>query len=112
MWCVSCFRPEGSANACGLCTTAVAACSATLPYQSLFLSLSHARVAAYSAATDSDSTDAIARYLWNMALAAALQPLLHMAEVAFRNALFDVGQQTTSGRNLTFRTVACWLGIS
>lgn len=44
-----------------------------------------------------------------MALAAAFQPVLHIVEVAFRNALYDVGVQATSGRNLTFRTVDSWL---
>ena len=90
-------------------TTPAQQSPARLSYRSLFVSLSRARVSAYSIDADSDSTDAVARYLWNIALAAAFQPVVHMVEVAFRNAIFDVGAQTTSARHLRYRTVDCWL---
>lgn len=83
--------------------------SISLSYKALFLSLSRARISAYSLDSDDDSTDAVARYMWNMALSAAFQPVLHIAEVAFRNALYSVGLQTTAGRPFTTRTVPCWL---
>lgn len=83
--------------------------SVTLSYGALLLSLSRIRISAYSLETDTDSVDAVARYLWNIALVAALQPVLHVAEVAFRNALYDVGVETTAGRITTIRAVPCWL---
>jgi hypothetical protein len=49
--------------------------------------LSPQRLAAYRLPTDIDPTHGLARYLWNIALAAAMQPALHVLEVAFRNEL-------------------------
>ncbi|HEY7394014.1 MAG TPA: hypothetical protein VH559_04190 [Gemmatimonadaceae bacterium] len=83
--------------------------SAPLSYNQLFRSFSRERIAAYSRDDDSDSTDAIARYLWNVALASAFQPVLHVVEVAFRNALYDVGKQTAAPRVTKTRQVDCWL---
>jgi hypothetical protein len=73
------------------------------------MSLSEARLAAYSLTTDTDSSDAAARYLWNMALANALQSVLHVAEVAFRNAIYIAGEESTRALPLSFGTVSCWL---
>lgn len=64
---------------------------------------------AYSPQKDRDSVDAVARYFWNMALASALLPSIHILEVCVRNALFDVGVKQTRGRTLIFRSVRCWL---
>jgi hypothetical protein len=60
-------------------------------------------------ATDTDSVDAVARYVWNMALCAAVIPTLHLVEVAFRNAIYSAGIETTNGRNLKTRVIGCWL---
>ena len=80
-----------------------------ITFKSAAISLSHERLAAYSLETDNDSGDAAARYLWNMALANALQSVLHVAEVAFRNALFVAGGESTATRTLMFGTIPCWL---
>jgi len=81
----------------------------TITYAALCRSLSRERLAAYSLDTDQDSTDAVARYQWNLALAAALGPGLHFVEIALRNALYLTGQQTTAGRIQGYRQVRCWL---
>ena len=83
-----------------------------LSYSALLLSLSRSRLSAYSLETDHDSTDAVARYAWNMALGAAFQPVLHLVEVALRNAIYDVGVQTTSARGFKARVIPCWLDAS
>lgn len=83
--------------------------SPTLSYRVLFHSLSSKRFAAYSLESDVDSVDGAARYLWNLALAAAITPVLHLLEVSFRNALFEVGCETTAGRGLRTGLVPCWL---
>ncbi len=80
-----------------------------MTYRSLCRSLSAERLAAYSLETDLDSEDAPARYLWNLALCAQLHPVFHIVEVAFRNALYNIGEQETRGRGLKYQTVACWL---
>ncbi len=80
-----------------------------LTYRALARSLSQARLAAYSLETDSDSIDCVSRYMWNLALTAALQATLHVVEVTFRNALFEVGVQATAGRPLRYAQIACWL---
>lgn len=80
-----------------------------LTYRALVRSLSPARLAAYSLDTDRDSIDCVSRYMWNLALAAALQTTLHVVEVTFRNALFEAGVQTTAGRSLRYGRIACWL---
>jgi hypothetical protein len=85
------------------------ATSHAVSYRSLFRSLSQKRFAAYSLENDHDSVDAAARYLWNMALAAAITPALHLVEVSFRNAIYEVGCETTAGRHLKTGTVPCWL---
>lgn len=57
--------------------------SATVTYAAVCRSISRERLGAYSLATDTDSVDAVARYVWNMALCAAVIPTLHLVEVAF-----------------------------
>jgi hypothetical protein len=54
-------------------------------------------------------SDAVARDEWNMALAASVTPVLHLAEVAFRNAIYAAGAETTARRTLKWRLVPCWL---
>jgi hypothetical protein len=81
----------------------------TVSYAALCRSLSRERLAAYSLETDKDSIDGVARYQWNMALAAAVTPVLHLVEVAFRNAIYTAGIETTAGRQVKWRIVPCWL---
>lgn len=59
--------------------------------------------------TDRDSIDCVSRYVWNLALAAALQTTLHVVEVTFRSALFEAGVRATAGRSLRYGRIACWL---
>jgi hypothetical protein len=51
----------------------------------------------------------VARYQWNLALAAAVTPVLHLVEVAFRNAIYAAGVEATARRSLKWRIVPCWL---
>lgn len=80
-----------------------------LTYSLLARALSTPRLAAYSREDDRDSVDAIARYLWNMSVGGAIWPTVHLLEVAVRNVLFEVGQERTKGRVLTFGPVGSWL---
>jgi hypothetical protein len=81
-----------------------------IAFKTAAFSLSHERLAAYSLDSDIDSGDAAARYLWNMALANALQSVLHVTEIAFRNALFIAGAEAAARAGaLTFGTIPCWL---
>lgn len=57
--------------------------------------VSPTRLQAYRLATDRDDLDALARYLWNMALSEALYPSLQNMEIALRNSL-----QQAVGRTL------------
>jgi hypothetical protein len=77
--------------------------------RSLVRSLSRERFQAYSLGSDKDSVDAAARYLWNIALGAAITPVLHLVEVAFRNAIYEAGCEATAHRQLKTGTIPCWL---
>jgi hypothetical protein len=81
----------------------------TVSYSLLFRALSKPRVSAYSLESDTDSVDAVARYVWNIAVCAAMLPVLHLVEVSFRNALYETGVETTAGRVSATRTIPCWL---
>lgn len=83
-----------------------------ITWSALCRSFSRERIGAYSLESDSDSTDALARYLWNGHLCAAFQPSLHTLEVAFRNAMFvaSQGAVNVSGRKLG--TTGCWLDVT
>jgi hypothetical protein len=78
-------------------------------YRDIQAALSPARIRAYSKETDIDSTDAIARYLWNMAIGSALWPALHVVEVTVRNTLFEVGAEVSQNTPLRPSLVPCWL---
>jgi hypothetical protein len=78
-------------------------------HKALLSGLSEARVCAYSSKLDSDSIDAVARYLWNIALGNAIWPAVHVLEVVVRNALYEEGVSQTSRMALTYRKVDCWL---
>ena len=81
----------------------------TITHAAVCRSLSRERLAGYSLVTDSDSVDAVARYVWNMALCSAVAPMLHLVEVAFRNAIYSAGVETTAGLFRATGRVPCWL---
>lgn len=82
---------------------------ATISHAALCRSLSRERLSGYALPGDADAIDAAARYEWNMALASALLPLLHLVEVTFRNAIYSAGVDATAGRSMRWRIVPCWL---
>ncbi|HEU0015048.1 MAG TPA: hypothetical protein VFQ45_15270 [Longimicrobium sp.] len=67
------------------------------------------RLRAYRLPSDADETDGLARYLWNLALADAIQPALHVLEVAFRNEISRAAAKLTSGRRYAFDRIPSWL---
>jgi len=71
--------------------------------------LSVERLAAYATDEDSDQLDAVARYIWNVALACAIQPSLHALEITLRNNLFNGSRKIVDESRLSFREVPCWL---
>ena len=71
--------------------------------------LSEERLQAYATKGDSDSLDAVARYIWNLAPGAAMQPLLHVLEITFRNHIFDNSVKFIDESKLKFHHVDCWL---
>jgi len=78
-------------------------------YRDLQVSLSSARIRAYSKDDDQDSDDAIARYMWNMAIGSALWPALHVLEVTIRNAFYEVGASVAKNNPQPVNRVPCWL---
>ena len=76
---------------------------------SLQRALSEERLQAYAIQGDTDSLDAVARYIWNLALSAAMQPALHALEITFRNHLFENSVRIVNEASLAFREVECWL---
>ena len=77
---------------------------------SLRNALSTERLGAYARPEDADDVDSVARYLWNLALCSALQPVLHTLEVTVRNHLFTVSRRIVNETALSFDRVPCWLG--
>lgn len=71
--------------------------------------LSAERLEPYRLGSDSDRLDGVARYLWNMALASAIQPAIHILEVTFRNHLYDGSAKLFATRRWSSRSGACWL---
>ncbi len=51
----------------------------------------------------------MARYIWNLALGAAMQPILHVLEVTFRNHIYYNSVKFIDESKLKFRDVDCWL---
>lgn len=78
----------------------------------LCAAMSHERLGAYSLDTDLDSTDALARYLWNGALCIAFHPSLHVLEVALRNNLFRASQRHVNTAGRTIGPFGCGLARS
>lgn len=72
--------------------------------------LSRERIGAYSLEEDEDSFRiAVARYLWNLGLCAALTPLLHVLEITLRNGIFDASRRVVDETGMRFNEVRCWL---
>lgn len=71
--------------------------------------LSAERFGAYRRDAGGDDLDGLAHYLWNLALASALQPILHVLEVAFRNEISRAAQKLTAGRTFSFDRIPSWL---
>lgn len=61
------------------------------------------------AATGDGDVSAVARYLWNMALQAALTPALHAVELTIRNAVFDASVRVASTHGRPYDEIDCWL---
>jgi hypothetical protein len=80
-----------------------------ISYAALERAFSRDRLAAYADAADSDPRDTVARYIWDMALVGAIQPVLQSLEIAFRNELARAASKLTASR--TFRTagIPSWL---
>jgi hypothetical protein len=71
--------------------------------------LSPERLAAYRQPGDRDETDGVARYLWNLALANALQPALHALEITFRNEIARAAAKLTQNRQFAVVRIPSWL---
>jgi hypothetical protein len=71
--------------------------------------LSPERLAAYRLAGDRDSTDGIARYIWNIALANAIHPALQTLEITFRNEIARAAGRLTARRNYAVDRISSWL---
>jgi hypothetical protein len=77
--------------------------------QELVQALSPERLESYSRdPADRDHVDAVARYIWNLALVSSFQPSLCCLEIAVRNAMFSASLHIVqfSGR---YAHVKCWL---
>jgi len=71
--------------------------------------LSQQRLDAYATSADRDEVDRVARYMWNVALASALQPSLHAFEVTLRNAIYNASLKLVNTSGLRMPDVPCWL---
>lgn len=74
-----------------------------LSYAALERVFSPERLAAYADPANPDPRHTVSRYVWEIALANAIHPVLHTLEVAFRNELTRAATRLTAGR--AFRTV-------
>jgi hypothetical protein len=60
-----------------------------LLYQSLLRPFSNERLRAFAKTADDKERIILTRYLWNVALCEAYYPILHVLEIALRNAVFQ-----------------------
>jgi len=81
-------------------------------YAALERVFSAPRLQAYGAPSDRDEGDRVARYIWNLALANAMQPALHSLEVAFRNELVRAANRITATRKFKTAQIQSWLDAS
>jgi hypothetical protein len=80
-----------------------------LSLSALHRALSQQRLDAYRQPSDRDDADAVARYLWNMALASAIHPTLHVFEITLRNAIYTTSLKLIDSSLLHMPDVPCWL---
>jgi hypothetical protein len=80
-----------------------------ISYAALERVFSPERLASYADPANPDPLETVARYLWELALATAIQPVLHALEVGFRNELARAANRLTAGR--TFRTAGIPSGL-
>ncbi len=76
-------------------------------YRDIYRAISTPRLAAYSRVEDKDCVDAIARYLWNMALGSSMWPTVHLLELIIRNTIYEVGAETAPATK--GGPIPCWL---
>jgi hypothetical protein len=67
------------------------------------------RLLAYRDPADRDAADGVARYLWNLALVGAMQPVLHTLEVTFRNEVHRAAAKITATRGFAHDRIPSWL---
>jgi len=80
-----------------------------ISYPALERVLSAPRLQGYSDPTDRDEGDRVARYAWNLALVNAIQPALHVLEIAFRNEMARAAGKITAGRGFRTGGIPSWL---
>jgi hypothetical protein len=80
-----------------------------LSLSTLHRALSEQRSNSYKHVSDRDEVDRVARYLWNMALSAALHPSLHVFEITLRNAIFNTSVKLVDTTPLQLPDIPCWL---
>jgi hypothetical protein len=78
-------------------------------YAALERVFSPERLSAYADPGSSDERETLARYIWDRALAAAIQPALHALELAFRNDLARAARKLTAAREFRVADVPSWL---
>lgn len=80
-----------------------------ISYAALERVFSAPRLQAYGDPADRDEADRVARYIWNLALANAIQPALHSLEVAFRNEIVRAANKITATRKFQIADIPSWL---
>lgn len=80
-----------------------------LSLAALHRALSQQRFDAYRQPSDRDDADVVARYLWNMALAGAVQSTIHVFEITLRNAIYTTSLKLIDTSRLHMPDVPCWL---
>lgn len=71
--------------------------------------LTQARFEAFRDPADTDDADTLARYIWNMTLAASVDSSLHVVELALRNAIYSSSLKIVDTSKLQFEDMPCWL---
>lgn len=83
-----------------------------ISYAALERVFSAPRLQAYGAPGDRDESDRVARYFWNLALVSAIQPALHVLEIAFRNEMARAAARITAARSFRTAGIPSWLDAS
>lgn len=80
-----------------------------ISYAALERVFSPERLASYADPAKLDPVETVARYLWELALVAAMHPVLHSLEVAFRNELARAAGKLVAGRAFSTAGIPSWL---